>query len=103
MLQTFETLQPCKNTRRNGGVSTKPKCRTKPWRWAIKTPPPRILVGSAWFRQYRGVAPLGCQARLSAGGGGLTDFAAEVRGKDFDGAAHFVKAGTHACADAVFE
>src|SRR6266404_7929406 len=40
---------------------------------------------------------------LGARAGGLADFAAEVGCEDFDGAAHFVEAGTHAGADAVGE
>ena len=37
------------------------------------------------------------------GAAGLGAFAAEIGGGDFDGAAHFEEAGTHAAADALFE
>lgn len=40
-----------------------------------------------------------CQS--SSGAAGLADFAAEVGGEDFNGAAHFVEAGAHAGANAV--
>jgi len=40
-------------------------------------------VGAASFFLVQGTA-------LGAGAGGLADFAAEVGGEDFDGAAHFV-------------
>src|SRR5579862_3490985 len=41
--------------------------------------------------------------RLGVGAAGLGTLAAEIGGADFDRAAHFKEAGTHAAADALFE
>jgi hypothetical protein len=103
MLLASETLQRSKNTGQNRGSQRNESYGTISFLGPVQAPmrpasgclsmalrirPGGMLAtdsgaGAASFFLVQGTA-------LGAGAGGLADFAAEVGGEDFDGAAHFV-------------